>query len=154
MITERAESRPPVIEVYRAIIINGAGEFLLGQRSANDRWNPLDWELFGGKREPGQTPIAALVGEIVQETGMTVVPGRLIYEEETVLIEGPRAGRTYKLQVRTATVVGGTLVLSKEHNDAGWFTIEEALSMDLTTQTRSALNAWKETRNFSSQNSE
>ncbi|MBI2268592.1 MAG: NUDIX domain-containing protein [Candidatus Blackburnbacteria bacterium] len=144
MDAERAETRPPIIEVYRAIIFNENGEILLGQRSVNDRWNPLSWEVPGGKREPDQTPTAALVSEILQETGLIIVPSRLIYEEEIFLTQGPRAGKTYKLQVCAARAAGGTFVRSKEHDDFCWITPQKALTLELTSQTRAALLAFLE----------
>lgn len=51
-----------------------AGRILITQRRA-DQALPLQWELPGGKVEPGEAPVAALARELREELGATAVIG-------------------------------------------------------------------------------
>jgi 8-oxo-dGTP diphosphatase len=54
------------------------GCVLLVHRRADDGTPP--WVLPGGKLEPGETPEAATVREVLEETGLTVTPRRALGE--------------------------------------------------------------------------
>jgi 8-oxo-dGTP pyrophosphatase MutT (NUDIX family) len=47
------------------VVLNGAGEVLLGRRSDNGQWS-----LISGILEPGEQPAVALAREIAEETGV------------------------------------------------------------------------------------
>jgi len=59
-----------------AALIERRGRVLLAQRR-EDQSFPLTWEFPGGKVEPGEAPEAALVREIEEELGCTIVVGEL-----------------------------------------------------------------------------
>jgi len=52
------------------------GRVLITQRRA-DQSLGLQWELPGGKVEAGESPVAALARELVEEIGVTVEVGRI-----------------------------------------------------------------------------
>jgi 8-oxo-dGTP diphosphatase len=56
-----------------AIIINEAGEVLLQRRSDNGLWG-----LPGGVLDPGEEPADAIVREVWEETGLDVIPERIV----------------------------------------------------------------------------
>lgn len=56
-----------------AIVRNAVGEVLLHQRSDDGRWG-----LPGGAIEPGEEPAQAVIREVYEETGLRVVPERLV----------------------------------------------------------------------------
>jgi len=57
-------------------LIIGDGLVLITQRRA-DQALPLQWEFPGGKVEPGEAPVAALVRELREEIGVGVAVGRI-----------------------------------------------------------------------------
>ncbi len=57
------------IEVAAAVIIRPDGSFLLGQRPAGKAYAGY-WEFPGGKVEPGELPLAALMRELHEELGI------------------------------------------------------------------------------------
>jgi 8-oxo-dGTP diphosphatase len=62
--------------VVAGLIIGDDGRVLITQRRA-DQSLPLQWEFPGGKVEPGEAPVAALVRELREEIGVEVAVGRI-----------------------------------------------------------------------------
>ena len=62
--------------VVAGLIVGDDRRILITQRRA-DQALPLQWEFPGGKVEPGEAPVAALVRELQEEIGVTVVVGRI-----------------------------------------------------------------------------
>ncbi|MCL2656219.1 MAG: Nudix family hydrolase [Betaproteobacteria bacterium] len=60
------------VDVAAAVITRPDGSFLLGRR-AEGSFYPGYWEFPGGKVEPGETPREALVRELKEELGLTVL---------------------------------------------------------------------------------
>lgn len=55
------------------IVVNAAGEVLLQRRSDNGLWG-----IPGGAIDPGEEPADAIVREVWEETGVRVIPERVI----------------------------------------------------------------------------
>ena len=62
--------------VVAGLILGDDGRILITQRRA-DQALGLHWEFPGGKVEPGEAPVAALVRELQEEIGVTVAVGRI-----------------------------------------------------------------------------
>jgi 8-oxo-dGTP diphosphatase len=62
--------------VVAGLILGDDGRVLITQRRA-DQSLPLQWEFPGGKVEPGEAPVAALVRELREEIGVEVAVGRI-----------------------------------------------------------------------------
>ena len=62
--------------VVAGLILGADGRILITQRRA-DQALALQWEFPGGKVEPGEAPVAALVRELQEEIGVTVAVGRI-----------------------------------------------------------------------------
>ncbi len=61
-----------ITEVVAAAILRQDGAFLLGQRSV-DTFYPGYWEFPGGKVEPGESPLQALIRELHEELEIEVL---------------------------------------------------------------------------------
>ena len=75
MTAAAAAPRPRKL-VVAGLILGEDRRVLITQRRA-DQALPLQWELPGGKVEPGEAPIAALERELREELGAAVIVGRI-----------------------------------------------------------------------------
>jgi 8-oxo-dGTP diphosphatase len=62
--------------VVAGLVIGDDERVLITQRRA-DQALPLQWEFPGGKVEPGEAPVAALVRELREEIGVTAAVGAI-----------------------------------------------------------------------------
>jgi 8-oxo-dGTP diphosphatase len=90
---------------------------LLLVRRANPPAQGL-WSIPGGRVEPGEGDEAAVVREVAEETGLEVVPARLVGSVER---DAP-GGDVYVIEDFLCRVVGGRLTAGDDASDAGWFT--------------------------------
>lgn len=132
--------RPRVVLVNRCVVKNKNGKILLIKRSEKDYHSPGLWEFPGGKLDEGQDLSSALEREVLEETGLFILPTeRIAYTESSVIPKGPYKGLPYVVIIGLGKLVGGKLALSEEHSDFRWVTIEEAYKMHLKEEIRKAL---------------
>jgi 8-oxo-dGTP diphosphatase len=62
--------------VVAGLIVGGDGRILITQRRADQALGGR-WEFPGGKVEPGEAPVDALIRELREEIGVTVSVGRI-----------------------------------------------------------------------------
>ena len=131
--------RPAVVLVSRCFVINN-GLILAMLRSALDNHLPLRWEAPGGKLDEGQDLHGALEREVLEETGLLIRPIDSIAHFESKVIGGGGKynGMPYVSLFGLATVTGGELKLSHEHDDSSWCTYKELMELDLTPETQKA----------------
>lgn len=72
------------------------------------------WSLPGGRVEAGETPQQAVTREVAEETGLLVVPGRLVGRVER---DGP-GGVVYVIDDYACTAVGGRLLAGDDASEA------------------------------------
>ncbi len=127
-----------VVQVVGAALVDG-DRVLVAQRSGG----PYDgcWEFPGGKVEPGEEELAALVREIGEELGVAVVPQAFVGE---VVLDGVVAGGlpgASTLRVWWARVEAGSEVTAHEHSELRWLTAAELESLDWIPADRPLLPA-------------
>jgi 8-oxo-dGTP diphosphatase len=119
-----------------AIVRDGAGRLLLIKRGHDPEAGK--WSLPGGRIEPGETDAQALVREMREETGLTVLPGPLLGA-----VERPGPGDSI-IDIRdyAATVTGGTLAAGDDAADACWVAAGDVPRLPLTSGLADALASW------------
>ena len=111
------------------IFDQSTGNVLLTRRQDNGRWC-----LPGGGMDPGESAAEACIREVFEETGLEVKVKRLvgIYTSPDILIEYPDGNKIQPVAFSfEVEVTGGTLGLSDETTEVGYFTIEKMEMMDM-----------------------
>ena len=93
------------------------------------------WAFPGGKVRVGESPPAAAMRELFEETGVRAVLGGKIETIEIVRREGERAVHHFVLEVFAADWVAGEPAAADDAADAGWFTAAEWANLALTPET-------------------
>jgi ADP-ribose pyrophosphatase YjhB (NUDIX family) len=125
-----------VIPCVGAVVEDSRGRLLLIKRG-HEPGKGL-WSLPGGRIEAGETDAEALVREMLEETGLTVEPGRLIGRVRRPGI----AGNVIDIKDYAATVTGGELRAGDDADDARWVAVEELGALALTDGLVDALTEW------------
>lgn len=111
--------KPYIISVY-AVIRNDKGKFLFLKRSEDSTTNPGKWDLPGGKLEREEILEEAVVREVWEETGVTIVPGEIAGYINFELPEKKVIALVYD---------GGYIIsdvkLSHEHTEYSWVPLRE-----------------------------
>jgi ADP-ribose pyrophosphatase YjhB (NUDIX family) len=125
-----------VVPCVGAVVKDSRGQLLLIKRG-HEPGAGL-WSLPGGRIEPGETDAEALVREMLEETGLTVVPGRLVGQVRRPGI----AGDVIDIRDYAATVTGGALRAGDDAADARWVATEELGDLAVTDGLLAALTDW------------
>jgi 8-oxo-dGTP diphosphatase len=132
-----AEQRIPCVG---AVIKDEAGRLLLIKRG-HEPGAGL-WSIPGGRIEPGESDARALAREVLEETGLVVVPGRLLGE----VARPGLAGAVVEIRDYLAVVTGGELAAGDDAADARWATPAEVARLEargaLTSGLTEALASW------------
>lgn len=125
-----------LIACVGALVYDDAGRLLLIQRG---RPPAVDsWSLPGGRLEVGETPHQAVVREVAEETGLVVVPERLVGRVER---EGP-GGVIYVIDDYACTAVGGLLCAGDDARDARFVDRAGLGALTLSPGLVEALTGW------------
>jgi len=145
--SNQKQSRPKVVLTNRAIILDKKGKILIIKRSDTDSWRPGYWEFPGGKLDEGQDISNALEREVLEETGLVVIPiNRVVYCESKITTTYKKyRGLPYIVLIGIAKKIGGKVKLSEEHVDYAWVEINEALDYKLTMESKKALLVLQDT---------
>ncbi|HEX4063823.1 MAG TPA: NUDIX domain-containing protein [Streptosporangiaceae bacterium] len=118
-------------------IISGSGGRLLLIRRGHEPGLGL-WSVPGGRVEPGETDEQAVIREIREETGLSVVVGRLV---GSVRRPAP-GGAVFDIRDYAATVTEGTLTAGDDADEARWVDQAEMAALPLTDGLAEALTEW------------
>lgn len=102
------------VSVKGVLIRGGCVLLLLNERG--------EWDLPGGRPDPGEDHRAALVREVLEETGLAVEVGALVDEHLFEVLP-----QRFVRIVAYACALGteGTIALSPEHREACWVELAE-----------------------------
>jgi len=101
-----------MMPVAGALMTNEAGEILLQRRSDNG-----EWTIPGGAIEPGEEPGEAIIREVCEETGLDVIPERLVgvYGGEAHIAKYPNGDEVAMIAlIFECRIVGGSLQLDDD----------------------------------------
>lgn len=109
-----------------AVVVNDAGEILVGQRSDTGTWS-----VISGFVEPGEQPAEALVREVLEETAVHVLPERICAVRSHPFVY-PNGDRCEYLNIAfRCRPVGGTARVNDDESLAvGWFAPRDLPELD------------------------
>ena len=124
-------------EVVATLIVESQ-MILLGQRSPTRAFYPNVWDVVGGHIEAGEEPHQTLARELQEELGIT--PRKWTFLETIVAsIPEERGVQPYQLHLHLYLVTAwvGTPVNRQYHEHASiqWFTLSQAVQLDLAHPT-------------------
>lgn len=126
--------------VVRALI-KVKQRYLFIKRSDVESFGANQWELPGGKIDNLELLHEGLKREVFEETGLLInVDMSAKYIGNEIIKEGKYKGRAFIFMVFDASVRKGNITLSSEHSEFRWFTKNEILKLDLTSDQKIALH--------------
>ena len=102
------------------------GEILLGKRSKHRTSYPNVWDMIGGHCENAEIPKQTLVRELQEEIGVTPIQ----FEHIKTLFDSNN-DHTYYVFVVTNWKGEPESLQPEEHEMIGWFSINEAVELEL-----------------------
>jgi mutator protein MutT len=123
---QTSKSDDAIKQAACAILIH-EGEILLGKRAAHKQICPNKWDIVGGHLEPGETPVQALLREVLEELGVTIEEFGEFHTmiEQRVEFGGPAVFHVYLVKRWTGRIA----MLGNEHAELRWFAIHEACAL-------------------------
>lgn len=104
------------------------GLVLLGLRSKHRASYPGVWDAIGGHAQEGESPQEALVRELSEEIGVTPTE---FMELATLSEPTLETTRTHHIFLVTGWTASGPVARGDEHSEIRWFTIQEAVELNL-----------------------
>jgi 8-oxo-dGTP pyrophosphatase MutT (NUDIX family) len=117
------------VVIARVLVFNGEGKLLLLRRSKTDIYRPgeLDWP--GGGVEPSETVVEGALRELREEAGIELGQQDLqpVYTVTNTGHNSSIGAPANMVRVFfAASVKNPVILLSDEHDDYGWHTLDEA----------------------------
>jgi nucleoside triphosphatase len=132
---------PKGIEIVSSSIIENDGKILLAR---SPKWTNK-WTLPGGHIEPGETILEAGKREVKEELGLNATPVKIINFGELINSKDfHRPAHFIYFDILFDIEDTNVKLLEEELSDYGWFTIDEALKLDLAESFDETLIKYKE----------
>ena len=121
----------PFVLSVKVLVHDADSRYLVIRRSNSSKNHPGLWDFPGGKTDAGETFDAALVREIGEETGLTVLLEKVLGAAESELPDRKVVYLFMQAQVRA-----GDVRISPEHDQFAWLTLPEIIALPLCPQFR------------------
>jgi 8-oxo-dGTP diphosphatase len=140
------ENGKKVYRACKAIVFSGGKILLLRNNPAGfelgHRPELGEWDIPGGRMEPGESEEQTLRREVLEETGLNAEVGRFVSDFEF----SPRddvviRGRCYVCSVSSREIA---LKPEGQHDTALWLTLDEAIERDIPAWLRAGIERLRE----------
>lgn len=129
-----ARKNPTRPHVGVGAVIFKQAEILLIRRGKPPKQG--QWSLPGGAQELGETVREAVVREVREETGLSIEVGALLDTIDFIEYSEKKVAFHYTLIDFVADYEDGVLQAGSDAEDARFFSLDEALSLPLWTETK------------------
>tara|TARA_Y100000746_G_scaffold58183_1_gene46983 strand:+ start:17928 stop:18956 length:1029 start_codon:yes stop_codon:yes gene_type:complete len=113
----------PLYRVVGALLNDSKGRILACRRPEGDAWSGW-WEFPGGKIEEGELQEEALVREIEEELGISVIPHSCVAE-----ISHDYGDRDVELFIWKCETVDPSTIFPSEHDEIKWVSQDELINL-------------------------
>lgn len=113
------KSKDKAFTTCRVLLQNASGQILLARRSPTDPFYPGTWDIPGGRCDPGEGQIAAVIRETKEEVGVTIRNPRLVYAISAPRPQGSGTWLFYAANSNDEPKVGS------EHDALKWITFDD-----------------------------
>jgi len=120
-----------VLPVVAAAVMNSKQQILIARRAQHETYSG-QWEFPGGKIEPGESPVDALVREIKEELGLDIDVGT---GHSLGQITHAYAPYDVALEVFVVQWSGQPVVLS-DHSEVAWVSVSDLQAYNLAPADR------------------
>lgn len=125
------QGEPPKPVLFAAVgLVVIYDQRLLLLKRARDRTHARHWGLPGGKIEPRETALDAIIRETFEETGILREPDNLSHVGD-FLVEQRGTSFKYVVFLTHFDTLPNIRIDAQEHERAEWFTFAEAFQLDL-----------------------
>lgn len=102
-----------------------------------------EWAIPGGKIKPGETLQQAAEREILEETGITIKAGKVIYAFDLIVKDSDESLRFHYVIVDLfAEYISGEIKPKSDASDAGWFYPSELVDLNINQTTKELLQQY------------
>lgn len=117
--------------VTSAIIKNTEGKYLIVKRAAHDSF-PNTWEFPGGKSDFGEHPETSVAREVLEETGLAIIPLFPAVVNSYVSTRKKNTAYVEIFFISELSIPNQTIQLSEEHSDYAWVDFEDITTYKTT----------------------
>lgn len=105
----------------KAVVKNKDNKYLILKKSGVEDVNPNTYDLPGGRIEFGEKLEEAIIREVFEETGLNIIP-KNVFNAWTFVKDNnfQLTGIDFLCEL-----IGGQEKLSDEHEEIGWFSLDE-----------------------------
>jgi 8-oxo-dGTP diphosphatase len=125
-----------MLHVTATGLIARDGRVLLGKRTSTVRFAGM-WDAFGGHLVPCEEPSTALIRELQEELGITVLQPRFLGIYEDIDPTSNDLFRHYLFFVTRWR--GDPKIANEEHSEVRWFAPEDAEQLNLAPSLKDAI---------------
>lgn len=127
---------PRRVQCVGALVYDARARLLLVRRGREPQRGR--WSVPGGRVEAGESDQAAVVREVLEETGLVVEAGAVVGSVE----RAAPGGGVYVIRDLACRVVGGALAAGDDADEVRWVTRGELQTLPTTDGLLEALTAW------------
>lgn len=103
-------------------LIEKSGKYLVTKRASTNDYMPNFWDIPGGTIKFGEETFSALKREILEETGLKVKPGKIIFAYGH---KSNESRHQFQLVYMCNYLFGEVKLNPNEHSDYNWATLDQ-----------------------------
>jgi 8-oxo-dGTP diphosphatase len=129
-----------------SIILEHDGKYLFLKRSATKKIEPNTWNFPGGAANADETPLAAALRELFEETQIKLNDATFVDRLFCDFGQGPVDFQFFHVKLKSKPAV----IINSESSEYAWLTLEEAKKQDLILdedETLRLFEIWKNNQN-------